>query len=174
MRIRLIFDSIRQLRKSSSWVWRWATKRSDTAGNVRVYCSVLGCSQKKGWAYVESSTTNIRKHLSGDHKLTEHHQKDGTSTAISRAGSIETALANLGKRNVSHYSTEALERQVCKVLVHHKLPYTIVESPALMELLHIAQAAPSADDIKLPSNDTITRRVRPPQSTIAKHTEQSF
>jgi hypothetical protein len=138
-----------------SWVWKWAEKRTDEVGNVRVHCLVNRCPQKKGWAMIGSSTSNIRNHLVKDHKLNSQSAKDGSS----RTGSIENAIANQGKRSSAHFSKDELERQVCKILVRHKLPYTFVQSPLLQELLDLAHSAPNAEDLKLPSNDTITRRV---------------
>lgn len=87
----------------------------------------------------------------GDHKL---------SPDVGRTGSIEHALANNGKRSSSHFTKDTFERHICKVLIRHKLPYTFVQSPLLKELLELAHAAPSIEDLQLPSNDTITRRVR--------------
>ncbi|KAF9342315.1 hypothetical protein BGX26_007806, partial [Mortierella sp. AD094] len=137
----------------TSWVWRWAEKRDDANGNTRIYCLVPRCTQKKGWALMRGSTTNIKHHLTIDHKLHEHSEKDGAQT-----GSIESIFANQGKRSSAHFSTDALERQVCKILVRHKLPYTFVQSSLVQELLDLAHAAPSIEDLKLPSNDAIARR----------------
>ncbi|KAI8600214.1 hypothetical protein EDD21DRAFT_139469 [Dissophora ornata] len=145
--------SYKKAGREGSWVWRWAEKRSDAAGIVRVYCLVPSCSQKKGWAWIGSSTSNIRNHLMGDHKLNEHVQKDGAYT--NRTESIQIAIANQGKRSSAHFSMDALERHVCKILVRHRLPYTFVQSPLLKELLHLAPM----DDLKLPSKYTITRKV---------------
>jgi len=143
--------------EKGSWVWRWAEKRTDAAGNVRVHCLVPRCPQKKGWAWIGSSTTNIRNHLRTDHKLDSETRNDGTNPSLK--GPIVTAISNHGKRSSAHFSTDALEQQVCKILVRHKLPYTFAQSPLLTELLEIAHGAPSRDDLKLPSNDTISRRV---------------
>ncbi|KAF9309668.1 hypothetical protein BGZ91_007328 [Linnemannia elongata] len=85
----------------------------------------------------------------GDHRL---------SPDVGRTGSIGYALANNGKRSSGHFSTDAFERHIYKVLVHHKLPYTFVQSPLLKELLELAHAAPSIEDIQFPSNDTIASR----------------
>jgi hypothetical protein len=93
-----------------------------------------------------------------DHKLSKDVRKDGVYTG--QTGSIQSAMAKQGKRSSIHFTTEELERHVCKILVRHKLPYTFAESSSLTELLHLAHAAPSITDLKLPSNDTITRRVR--------------
>ena len=134
--------------KAGSWVWRWAEKQSDAADNTRIYCIVQGCSQKKGWTLVGNSTNNIRNHFMSDHKLS----KDQT-------GSIQSAMTNQGKRSSVHFTTDELERHVCKMLVRHKLPYTFAESPLLTELLHLIHAAPSTNDLKLPSNNTIATRV---------------
>ncbi|KAG0287571.1 hypothetical protein BGZ97_007060, partial [Linnemannia gamsii] len=90
--------------------------------------------------------------LTIEHKLHEHSEKDGVQT-----GSIESAFSNQEKRSLAHFSTDALERQVCKILVRHKLPYTFVQSSLLQELLELAHAAPSKEDLKLPSNDTIAK-----------------
>lgn len=30
-----------------NWVWHWAEKQSDTSGNVRVYCKIPCCLQKR-------------------------------------------------------------------------------------------------------------------------------
>ncbi|KAF9176218.1 hypothetical protein BGZ50_001391, partial [Haplosporangium sp. Z 11] len=143
--------------KKGSWVWRWAEKRTDVAGNIRVYCLVPGCLQKKGWVWIGSSTSNIRNHLIGDHHLNGFVQKDGVYTG--QTGSIESVLANKGKRSSAHFSTDVLERHICKILVRHKLPYTFVQSPLLKELLDLAHAAPSTDALKLPSDDTISKRM---------------
>jgi len=113
------------------------------------------CAQKKGWVSQRSSTSNIRTHLITDHKL---HQKSHGIQSF-RSGGIEDALTTQGKRSSAHFSTDALERQVCKILVRHKLPYTFAEWPLIQELLELAQSAPSSDALKLPSNDTIARRV---------------
>ncbi|KAI1285863.1 hypothetical protein EDD11_000654, partial [Mortierella claussenii] len=140
--------------KEGSWVWRWAEKRT-TNGETKAFCAVKGCRQKTGYAFAGSSTTNLIKHLSKVHGLSQDNQNDGS---FSGRASIGDALTNQGKRSSAHFSTEELEQKLCKVLVRHKLPYTFVQSSALQELLHLAHAAPSMNDLKLPSNDTITRR----------------
>ncbi|KAG9319044.1 hypothetical protein KVV02_000129, partial [Mortierella alpina] len=138
--------------KEGSWVWRWAEKRTDSSGQVRIFCIVKGCTQRNGYVLVGSSTSNIRNHLMHDHKLNE------AVPLGNMQGPLESALSNLRKRNATEFSKEVLERAFCKVLVAHRLAYTFVESPSLLELLRIAQAAPTPEDIVLPSNDTIARR----------------
>ncbi|KAK3839853.1 MAG: hypothetical protein J3R72DRAFT_525148 [Linnemannia gamsii] len=85
------------------------------------------------------------------------------------AGSIQSAMANQGKRSSAHFTKIEFEQHVCKMLVHHKLPYTIIESPFLKRLLHLGHAAPSATDPKFPSNDTITRRNRTQHTDVSNH-----
>jgi len=116
---------------------------------------VKGCTQRKGYAWIKSSTTNIRNHLIHDHKLNEKTPAEGSRLT----GALEAALTNLGKRTAAQFSKQEFERQFCKVLVRHQLPYTLVESQELLELLKMAQSAASQDDIQLPSNDTIAKRV---------------
>lgn len=142
-------------RKEPSWVWLWAEKRVDAAGNARAYCLVPRCPQKKGWALPRGSTSNIVNHLRFTHRLSE--KSEGYQTG--QSGSLENAFANQGKRSSAHFSADVLERQVCKILVRHKLPYTFVQSTLVQELLKIAHSAPSMKDLELPSNDTITKRV---------------
>ncbi|KAG0337368.1 hypothetical protein BG005_004083, partial [Podila minutissima] len=59
---------------------------------------------------------------------------------------------------MAHFTKDAFKWQVCKMLVLHKLPYTFVKSPTLQSLLHLAHAAPSTDDIKLPGKDKVTKK----------------
>ena len=139
----------------TSWVWQWAEKRVDAAGKTRIYCLVPRCTQKKGWVLIRGSTSNISHHLKTDHKLSE--KDDGPQA--SQPGSIENALTIQGKRSSAHFSKDTLERHVCKILVRHKLPYTFVQWSLIQELLELAHSAPSKEDLKLPSNDTISRRV---------------
>jgi len=153
-----------------SWVWRHAEKRADAAGDTRIYCLVARCTQKKGWAWMRGSTSNIRNHLMSEHKLNE--KSDGIH--IGQSGSIESAFASHGKRSSAHFSTDALERQVCKILVRHKLPYTFVQSSLVQELLELAHAAPSMEDLKLSSNDTISRRVSELRWIIAQCGESKY
>jgi hypothetical protein len=141
--------------KEGSWVWRWAEKRTDTSGNTRIFCSVKGCTQKKGYAWLKSSTSNIRNHLINDHKVNATTPQEGSRLS----GPLKSAFTNLGKRSSVQFSTDILQRQFCKVLVRHKLPYTLAESPDMLQLLKIAAAAPSPEEVKLCSNSTITRRV---------------
>lgn len=141
--------------KEGSWVWRWAEKRPDASGNTRIFCSVKGCSQRKGYALLKSSTSNIRNHLISDHKINATTPQEGSRLS----GPLQSGFTNLGKRNSVQFSTDILQRQFCKVLVRHKLPYTLAESPHMLRLLKIAAAAPSPEEVKLCSNSTITRRV---------------
>lgn len=138
----------------TSWVWQWAEKRVDASGNTRIYCTVPRCAQKKGWVLIRGSTSNIRHHLKTDHKL-----REGSGSHAGQSGSLEDAFTNQGKRSSAHFTTEAFEHHVCKILVRHKLPYTFVQWSLLQELLDLAHSAPSKEDLKLPSNDTISRRV---------------
>ncbi|KAF8946685.1 hypothetical protein BGZ46_005742, partial [Entomortierella lignicola] len=141
--------------EKSSWIWRWATKVPVGKNAYRVYCNVSPCSKKKGWALINSSTTNIIRHLKTDHKLDEN---SCSVNSRGQAGSIESAFNMQGKRPRAHFSSDELERQVCKMLVCHQLPYTLGESAILQKLLELAHAAPSIEDLKLPSNDTLSRR----------------
>ncbi|KAF9113207.1 hypothetical protein BGX30_007003, partial [Mortierella sp. GBA39] len=86
-----------------------------------------------------------------------HHDSNGIFAGA--AGTIANAFAIQGKRTRDEFSKDELERQVCKILVHHKLPYTFGESKFLSDLLRLAHAAPSVDDLKIPSNDTFARRM---------------
>lgn len=140
--------------KQLSWVWRWAQKRTDSSGTVRVYCMVKRCTQKNGYACHNSSTTNIRNHLINDHKLNANVQQEGSRLA----GPLESSF-NLGKRSAEQFTACAFERQFCKVLIRNQLAYSTVECPEILQLLKMAHSAPSQDDIRLPSNDTIARRV---------------
>jgi len=145
--------------KEGSWVWRWAEKRTDINNDTRIFCLYKNCNQKKGYAIVGSSTTSIMSHLKNGHNLSSTTKKDQSN--YSKAGSIEDALANQGKRSSAHFTAELFSEQICKVVVRHKLPFTFPESTLFKELLLLAQSAPSADDIKLPSNDTVARNVSP-------------
>ncbi|KAF9078966.1 hypothetical protein BGX27_007381, partial [Mortierella sp. AM989] len=140
-----------------SWVWRWAEKRA-VAGNdnqVKIFCLYKNCNQKKGYAIVGISTAIIMNHLKKVHKLSVSSGKDQSNH--SKAGSIEDALANQGRRPSAHLTAELFSEQICKVVVRHKLPSTFPGSILFKELLLLAQSAPSAEDIKLPSNDTVAR-----------------
>ncbi|KAF9094757.1 hypothetical protein BGX27_001376, partial [Mortierella sp. AM989] len=121
----------------SSWVWRWAEKKTDETGKLRVYCTVSGCQQQKGWSFIRGSTSNIRNHLIVDHHLNANSEKNSFYTGQS------ASIAAQGKRSAAHFSTDLFEHQ----------------SPDLKVLLELAHAAPSVTDLSLPSNDTITRRV---------------
>jgi len=90
-----------------------------------------------------------------DHKLNE--KSKGLRTG--QSGSIENALAAKRKRSSANFPIDALERQVYHILVRHKLPYTFVQSSLVQELLEIVHSAPSKENLKLPSNDTISGRV---------------
>ena len=109
--------SLRDAEKAEkmSWVWQWAEKRVDAAGGTRIYCLVPRCTQKKGWASMRGSTDNIRNHLQSDHKLNEQSKAVDTGQQ-GQPGPIENVLATQGKRTSSHFSTDALERQVYKYL----------------------------------------------------------
>ncbi|KAG2224571.1 hypothetical protein INT45_003711 [Circinella minor] len=44
-------------------------------------------------------------------------------------------------------------------LIASRAPYTVIERPTLQRLLYIAHSAPSLQDLKLPSDTTIKRRM---------------
>ncbi|KAG0195114.1 hypothetical protein BGX28_002258 [Mortierella sp. GBA30] len=104
--------------KEGRWVWRWSEKLTDDDGNTKIQCLVKGCTQKKGYALITSSASNIKNHLLGDHKLSEANTKD--SACNTQSGPLESDFSKQGKRSSAHFSTEALERHVCKILVRHK------------------------------------------------------
>ncbi|KAF9553977.1 hypothetical protein EC968_009984, partial [Mortierella alpina] len=141
--------------KQGSWVWRWAVKRPDKSGKDRIYCSVKGCTQKNGYALNKGSTSNISHHLKQDHKLDASTPPEGSRLS----GTLQNAFTNLGKRSSMEFSNDILQRQFCKVLVCHKLPYVLAESPHILDLLKIAASAPSPEDVRLCNKDTITKRI---------------
>ena len=96
--------------EKQSWVWQWARKEKDDTGNIRVYCTVPRCTNRKGWAMVSSSTSNIRRHLINDHKLNEN----GTGLGNLQVRSIEEAFNNQGKRTSAHFSKNFLNNRSVK------------------------------------------------------------
>ncbi|KAG9319036.1 hypothetical protein KVV02_006986, partial [Mortierella alpina] len=113
------------------------------------------CSQKAGYAYLNSSTTTIMNHLRKAHNIGENSPMNRSRLS----GPIDSAFENSRKRSAEQFTSQALDRQFCKVLIRNQMPYNTVECPEMLKLLKVAQSAPSQDAIKLPSNDTIARRV---------------
>jgi len=77
-------------------------------------------------------------------------------------GALPAAMTNKGKRaaDVADYSKDAFNKKVCMYFVHGRLPHIAVRSSDLQDLLYMTRSALTLDDLKRPSNDTMSRMVR--------------
>ncbi|KAG0313490.1 hypothetical protein BG000_005877, partial [Podila horticola] len=110
--------------------------------------------------YVYSGTnTSILGHLADKHKVNKDHINDDDFYKVRVTGALPAAMANHGKRVAGDagYSKDVFNKKACMYMVRSGLPPTAVESTDLQDLLYIAHSAPSRDDLKLPSNDTMSR-----------------
>ncbi|KAG0195189.1 hypothetical protein BGX28_002041, partial [Mortierella sp. GBA30] len=149
-------------RKKRSWVWTngWtATRMYVEGGNQveKIVCLYRGCRHEP-FVY-GGTTTGILSHLTEKHKLNKSHFNSDDFYTARLTGALPTAMANHGKRvaDGADYSKDAFNKKVCMYLVRGRLPHIAVESSDLQDLLYMARSAPSFDDLKLPSNDTMSR-----------------
>lgn len=145
-------------RQPRSWVFlqHWAEKRKDPKSDkIFAHCLFPTCNAK--FAVVRGGTTGIAGHLQSKHHVTREVVNDGTFPR--RRGVIDALIANAGKRPAENFSRDDFLDAISKFLVSRKLPFNLVNDPMLQQVINLAQLASSKDEIKLPSNDTISRKV---------------
>ncbi|KAG0067146.1 hypothetical protein BGZ92_005177, partial [Podila epicladia] len=138
-------------RKGGSWVWNWATHNDD---EKTVYCNI--CGHEWNIENCQGSTTTIGTHLKKQHRLTEEGTRNGASPSVT--GPLDNFLATQGNKRAPAWEADDWVRKLCRLVVCGQYPFTLPESPLFRDVCLTAQKAPSADYLKFPSNDTMTRR----------------
>lgn len=145
--------------KPHSWVWcnGWVETCIINERKI-ITCLFPGC--RKTFKSINGSMTNVKNHLEWDHLLTKDTLNNGSIRAGD--GPLERALVNHGKRPADHFSAEDWSSTLTRFMVHNKLPFTFFEDLDFQVLLFMVQEALSKDLLKLPSNDTMARKVNYP------------
>ncbi|KAF9554122.1 hypothetical protein EC968_009887, partial [Mortierella alpina] len=144
-------------RKARSWVFvnGWAVKNLFADGKTeQICCKFPRCTA--AYANQKGSTSNISVHLKDKHKINPSDIND--ETFVARKGPMDRMLAKGSKRSADEFSPDEFSDALLMFIVSDKQSFTIVHSPRLQRLLILAHQAPSAEFLKLPSNDTISRR----------------
>ena len=134
-----------------SWVFTggWSTRVDD-----KIRCLYPGCIAKPLYGH-NSNTSTIKNHLKRVHGIT-----GGINNGSKHTGDNSTlAEAWTNIKNARTFSNEEFMSRLLRFLVRSHLPFTIFEIADFQELLNFVQCAPERQLVKLPSADTMTRKV---------------
>lgn len=157
MDISTIASQDRASTKASREPWAWAVVNgwaehfeSPTEKGIR--CLYPGCPKKY---YTTSMTTSgANRHLRSVHKINkESGVNDGS---LSRSGPLDALFHPSKQARV--FDPTRFDDLLVRYIVRTKQPFSAVESPELQELLNHCTMA-SMSQVKLPSSDTIARKV---------------
>lgn len=141
--------------KETSFIFKYGygQRFTDDKGAPRIKCLVGTCN--RSFASKDSSTSGLVKHLHNKHQITADN---GPHTGAKRSGGPMDLFVQAKRPRV--FTADDFIKTFIKFIVKTKLPFTMAENDDLQELLNIAQSATAMEMVKLPSTDTITRKVK--------------
>lgn len=81
-------------------------------------------------------------------------------TFQARKGPLDKLMAKGSKRTADIFTQEGFSDALLRFLITNKLPLSLVNDRSFQDLLYVTNDAPSKSFVKLPSNDTVGKRVR--------------
>lgn len=101
------------------------------------------------------TTTGVNRHLQSAHKINkESGMNDGS---LSQSGLLDTLFHPSKQARV--FDPTRFDDLLVRYIIRMKQPFSVIESPELQELLNHCTMA-SMSQVKLPSSDTIARKVK--------------
>ncbi|KAG9319109.1 hypothetical protein KVV02_004693, partial [Mortierella alpina] len=136
----------------------WATKNkwaehATTKEGKGILCLFPGC--RKFYQTSSFTTSGVNRHLQSAHKINkESGVNDGS---LSRSGPLDAHLYPSKQARIIHPT--CFDDLLVRYIVRTKQPFSAVGSTELQELLNHCTMA-SMSQVKLPSSDTIARKVK--------------
>ncbi|KAF9367506.1 hypothetical protein BGX21_007324, partial [Mortierella sp. AD011] len=135
---------------AASYIWLYVEKKRMPDGHERVFCKQPRCKGHGGWVAAGGGTGNIRKHLQIVHGFQEE------SSPASGKGPLPALLINQASRSRPEYNPNIMRNLMIRMVVRHKLPFTIFESTEVQEVIkYTASTAPDPNKIFFPSDSTV-------------------
>lgn len=139
---------------AASYVWLYVRKQGMPNGQERIFCKQPQCKRHSGWTANGGGTGNIRRHLQSVHGLYE------TSPPTAVEGPLPALLVNQGSRARPPYDPNIMRNLMIRMIVRHKLPFTLFESTEVQEVIkYAASAMPDPNKIFFPSDSTVANDV---------------
>ncbi|KAG2217218.1 hypothetical protein INT45_013963, partial [Circinella minor] len=140
--------------KETSFIFKYGygQRFTDDKDAPQIKCFVGNCNSS--FASKDSYTSGLVKHLQNKHQITADN---GPHTGAKRPGGPIDLFVQAKRPCV--FTANDLIKAFIKFIVKTKLPFTMAENDDLQELLNIAQSATAMEMVKLPSTDTITRKI---------------
>jgi len=137
------------------WAWsiknKWA-EHTTTKEGKGIRCLYPGCG--KFYRTSSMTTTGVNRHLRNAHKInSESGVNDGS---LSRSGPLDVLFHP--SKQARFFDPTRFDDLLVRYIVRTKQPFSVVESPDFQELLNHCTMA-SMSQVKLPSSDTIARKV---------------
>ncbi|KAG0320321.1 hypothetical protein BG000_003625, partial [Podila horticola] len=144
--------------RSKVFTNNWAKKVPSGIDTVTIYCSFPRCTTK--YTVKGGSTGNITKHLIKKHFVDPENEVYDEFYQV-RKGPLHQMIAKGTKRPVETWSEQAFKTLVVDTVIACKLPFHIMKSSKLQELLYVAQSALSKTSVKLLSPNTLCKQIKP-------------
>ena len=139
---------------AASYIWLYVRKQEMPDGQERIFCKRPQCKRHSGWTANGGGTGNIRRHLQSVHGLYE------TSPPTAVEGPLPALLVNQASRARPPYDPNIMRNLMIRMIVRHKLPFTMFESTEVQEVIkYAASAMPDPDKIFFPSDSTVANDV---------------
>ncbi|KAK3833162.1 MAG: hypothetical protein J3R72DRAFT_424944 [Linnemannia gamsii] len=107
---------------ATSYIWLYARKQQMPNGQERIFCKQAQCKSHAGWIAVGGGTGNIRRHLQTVHGFYN------TPPPTAGEGPLPALLAKQESRARPPYDPSIMRNLMIRMIVRHKLPFTIFES----------------------------------------------
>ncbi|KAF9536312.1 hypothetical protein EC957_011583 [Mortierella hygrophila] len=107
---------------ATSYIWLYARKQRMPNGQERILCKQAQCKSHAGWIATGGGTGNVRRHLQSVHGLYD------MPPPTAGEGPLPALLANQASRARPPYDPSIMRNLMVRMIVRHKLPFTIFES----------------------------------------------
>lgn len=139
---------------TASYIWHYVRKQEMPDGQERVFCKRPQCKSHSGWTANGGGTGNIRRHLQSVHGIYEK------SSPTAGEGPLPALLVSQASRARPPYDPNIMRNRMIRMIVRHKLPFTIFESTEVQEVIkYAASTMPDPDKIFFPSDSTVANDV---------------
>lgn len=138
---------------ATSYIWLYARKQRMPNGQERILCKQAQCKSHAGWIATGGGTGNVRRHLQSVHGLYD------MPPPTAGEGPLPALLANQASRARPPYDPSIMRNLMVRMIVRHKLPFTIFESAEVQAAIKYATSTPDPDKIFFPSDSTIANDV---------------
>jgi hypothetical protein len=139
---------------AASYIWRHARKQQMPSGQEHIFCLQAQCKSHTGWIATGGGTGNVRRHLQSVYGL---YDKPPPTAG---EGPLPALFVNQASRARPSYNPSIMHNLMVRMVVRHKLPFTIFGSAEVQAVIkYAASTMPDPEKIFFPSDSTIANDI---------------